>query len=191
MKTKVYRLKDTDVLVGPAEQEDFKAMRDYLVSVVPTLTLIACTDVQVIYNEVEKLSTDILKRSAQQLLSSRVSSSDTEKSKPTPSPAFRPSTITLKLPSFHGNFLKWRDFWSLFASRLDKEPGLTNADKSCLLVEAMADDKARQRAEAAIAHTTTYEEAVKILKRHYEDNRLLFCRHYNELHQRDTFKDTV
>ena len=68
---------------------------------------------------------------------------------------------------------------------------MTNADKSCLLVEAMADDKARQHAEAAIAHTTTYEEAVKILKRHYEDNRLLFCHHYNELHQPDIFKDTV
>ena len=110
MKTKVYHLKDTEALVGPAEQEDIKALRDYLVSVVPTLTLMVCTDVQVIYNEVEKLSTDILKRSTQQLLSSRVSSSDTEKSKPTPSPVSRPSTITLKLPSFYGNFLKWRDF---------------------------------------------------------------------------------
>ena len=191
MKTNVYCLNDTEVLVGPAEQEDIKALRDYLVSVVPTLTLIACTDVKVIYNEVEKLSTDILKRSAQQLLSSRVSSSDTEKSKPTPSLASRPSTITLKFPSFHSNFLKWKDFLPLVASRLDKEPGLTNADKSCLLVEAMADDKARQHAEAAIAHTTTYKETVKILKRIYEDNRLLFCHHYNDLHQPDTFKDTV
>ena len=103
----------------------------------------------------------------------------------------RPSTLTLKLPKFHGDLLKWKDFWALFSSRLEKEPGLTDADKSCLLVEAMADSKAQQRSEATIAHNTCFEGAVKALKVYYEDNHLLFKHHYDEVHKLDSFKDTV
>ena len=100
-------------------------------------------------------------RSAQQLLSIKTGSlepSDTAKADI--SIFSRPSTLTLKLPKFHGDLLKWKDFWALFSSRLEKEPGLTDADKLCLLVEAMADSKAQQRAEAAIAHNTCFESAV-------------------------------
>ena len=100
-----------------------------------------------------------------------------------------PSSITLKLPSFHGDLPKWKDFWALFSSRLDKELELTDADRSCLLVEVMADTKARQRAETAIAHTTSYGEAVEVLHKQYKDNRLLFAYHYEELHQTDSIKD--
>ena len=76
-------------------------------------------------------------------------------------------------------------------SRLDKEPRLTDANKSSLLVEAMADTKARQRAEAAIAHITAYNDTVIALKKHYDYNHLPFGHHYDELHQVDNFKDTV
>ena len=54
--------------------------------------------------------------------------------------------------------------------RLDKEPGLTGVDKSCLLEEAMADPKAQQRAEAAMALTSSYDDAMKELKVYYEEN---------------------
>ena len=70
----------------------------------------------------------------------------------------RPSTITLKLPPYLS--LKW----TICGLRLDKEPGLTDVDKSYLLVEAMADPKAQQRAAAAIAHTSSYDDAIKELK---------------------------
>ena len=55
----------------------------------------------------------------------------------------------------------------------------------------MADSKAQQRAEAAIAHNTCFEGAVKALKVYYEDNRLLFKHHYDEVHKLDSCKDTV
>ena len=55
----------------------------------------------------------------------------------------------------------------------------------------MAEYKAQQRAEAAIAHNTCFERAVKALKVYYEDNRLLFKHHYDEVHKLDSFKDTV
>ena len=63
--------------------------------------------------------------------------------KHTSEPPPRQPTLALKLPSFHGDLFKWRDFWALFDSRLKKEPGLTDVDKGCLMVEAMADFKAR------------------------------------------------
>ena len=55
----------------------------------------------------------------------------------------------------------------------------------------MADTKAQQRAEVAIAHNASYSDAVKSLKIYYEDNRLLFRHHYDEVHNPDNFKDTV
>ena len=55
----------------------------------------------------------------------------------------------------------------------------------------MADTKAQQRAEVAIAHNASYNDAVKSLKNYYEDNRLLLRHHYDEIHKPDNFKDTV
>ena len=83
------------------------------------------------------------------------------------------------------------DFWALFSSRLEEEPGLTDSDKSCVLVEAMADSQAQLRAEAANAHNTCFESAVKALKLYYEENHLLFKHHYDKVHKLDSFKDTV
>ena len=55
----------------------------------------------------------------------------------------------------------------------------------------MADSKAQQQAEAAIAHYTCFEGAVKALKVYYEDNHLLFKHHYDDMHKLDSFKYTV
>ena len=57
--------------------------------------------------------------------------------------------------------------------------------------EAMADTKAQQRDEVAIAHNASYSDAIKTLKIYYEDNRLLFRHHYDEIHKPDNFRDTV
>ena len=55
----------------------------------------------------------------------------------------------------------------------------------------MADTKAQERAEVAIAHNASYNDAVMSLKIYYEDNHLLFRHHYDEMHKPDNFKDTV
>ena len=70
----------------------------------------------------------------------------------------RLSIITLKLQTI--------------MSMLDKKQGLTDVDKSCIIVAAMAHPKAQQRAEAPIARTSSYDDAIKELKVYYEDNRL-------------------
>ena len=127
MKALTIRLSRTETLSGAAEQEDIKVLREYLVRIKPVVIRFDCSELQVMYEEVEKLSVDVRKRNAQQLLSIKTGSlvpADAAK-KNSVSIFSRPSTLTLKLPKFHGDLLKWKDFWALFSSRLEKEPGLT------------------------------------------------------------------
>ena len=54
---------------------------------------------------------------------------------------------------------------------LKKEPGLTDAGKGCLLVEdAMGDSKGSGQKQLS----DCFERAVQALKKHYEDDQLLF-----------------
>ena len=52
-------------------------------------------------------------------------------------PPSRTSTITMKLPTFDGKIINWRNVWSLFSSKLNHEPGLLDVNKCCLLVNSM------------------------------------------------------
>ena len=110
--------------------------------------------------EIDKLSSDVLKQSLEQLLTARCKSTGLGETKPTVPIVSRFSTITLKLQTI--------------MSILDKKHGLTDVDKSCISVAAIAHPKAQQRAEAATAHTSSYDDAIKELKVYYEDNWLLF-----------------
>ena len=130
----------------------------------PTLIGLACTEIQNLYEHTQRLSIEVLKRSEHQLLSTKTEATGSVSTKTDALPRPRPSSITLKLPQFHGDLLNWKDFWALLSSRLEKEPDLTDADKLCLLVKAMADTKAQLRAEVTIAHNASYNDAVKFLK---------------------------
>ena len=190
MKRLVKQLSEIDVLIGPGCQVDIVSLRNYVKGFGPNILPLACPELQDLHDTICLEATAVLKRSEQQLIAAKATA-PVMHPKPTPVPTPRSSTLSLKLPSFHGNLLKWRDFWALFCSRLEKEPGLTDVDKGYLLVEAMAGIKARQRAEAALAHTDTFDKAVLALKRHYEDDSLLFIHHFDELTQQDIIKETV
>ena len=62
------------------------------------------------------------------------------------------SRLKPKLPTFTGEMLAWKDFWSLFSSVIDAEKSLTNSEKVCLLVEAMGDRESRRLAHEASAN---------------------------------------
>ena len=190
MKRLVKQLTNTEVITGPGCQEDVTSLRNYVKGFGPTILPLACSELQDLYDDICDQATDFLKRSDQQLLAT-IAVTLVMYTKHTSMSPHRPPTLALKLLSFYGDLLKWRDFWALFDSRLKKEPGLTDADKECLLVEAMADSKARQWKEADLAHTDCFERAVQALKKCYEDNRLLFTHHFDELSQQDTIKDSI
>ena len=46
-------------------------------------------------------------------------------------------------------------------------------------------------AQAALANTSTFKEAVDSLRQYNEDNRLLFSHHFDVFHQPEVFKDSV
>ena len=83
----------------------------------------------------------------------------------------------MKLPMFDGKMVNWRNYWGLFSSKLDHEPGLLDVDKCCLLVNSMKDPDAKERAQNSVGCSSSFIEAVKLLKSYYDDNRLLH-RHF-------------
>ena len=62
-------------LTGPTCQSDVQSLRKYVVGFRSDLSTSKCNDIELLYNEIAELSTDILKRSDQQLLDSQSLSS--------------------------------------------------------------------------------------------------------------------
>ena len=102
MKKLVQQLNTTDSLTGPARQADVQALWKYVMGFSSDLLSLKNSDVQDLYDEVAALSANIFKRSEQQLLNSTSSPSSGDP-KPSTTPVPRPSTLTLKLPTFHGS----------------------------------------------------------------------------------------
>ena len=129
MKKLVQQLNTTDLLTGPARQADVQALWKYVMGFSSDLLSLKNSDVQDLYDEVAALSANIFKRSEQQLLNSTSSPSFGDP-KPSTTPVPRPLTLTLKLPTFHGSLLKWKDFLALFSSRLEKRLDLQMLTKA-------------------------------------------------------------
>ena len=55
--------------------------------------------------------------------------------------------MKIKLPSFSGNVLHWRDFWATFEPLIKRDFRLTDAEKISLLQEAMKDESAKRTAK--------------------------------------------
>lgn len=94
---------------------------------------------------------------------------------------FISQNLKVDLPQFDGTMLKWRDFWHLFSAVLSKHDHLDDHKKNCLLLKAMGSPEAREKAEAAIAYTSSYAEVSARLRENYELNRELHTHHLAEL----------
>ena len=57
------------------------------------------------------------------------------------SPMPTPSRLKLGLPKFSGELLDWREFWSIFSARIEREAGLTDVEKITCLEEAMTNSQ--------------------------------------------------
>ena len=93
----------------------------------------------------------------------------------------------MKLPTFDGKMINWRNFCSLFSSKLEHEPGLLDVDKSCLLVNSMEDVDAKERAQNTVGCSNSCLEAVQLLESHYDNNRLLHRHYLDNLTQVEQF----
>ena len=95
------------------------------------------------------------------------------------------------MPTFDGTTIGWKSFWNLFSSKVERAPDLSDADKSCLLLNAFVNPESKSLAQGAIGSTKTFEEALIIIREHYENNRILFRHHYESFHQAERFSCKV
>ena len=56
----------------------------------------------------------------------------------------RTSKVKVSLPTFDGSSLDWRRFHDLFTAIIDKDPTLTDGEKSSLLINAMDNQEAKE-----------------------------------------------
>ena len=99
------------------------------------------------------------------------------------------------MPTFDGTTIRWKSFCNLFSSNIERELDLSDADKSCLLLNAFVNPESKSLAQGAIGCPKTFDEALVIIREHYENNRILFRHHYESFHQAEHFsckvEDTV
>ena len=100
----------------------------------------------------------------------------------------RPS-LNIKMPTFDGNILHWQDFWTMFTAWLENEQHLTEADKGNLLIQAITDPAARQRAEQFIANDASFDVGSALMRDEYENPKILFSHHYESALKPDHYKD--
>ena len=100
----------------------------------------------------------------------------------------RPS-LTMKMPTFDGNILRWKDFGTMFSGRLENEPHLTDADKGNLLVQAITDPAARRRAEQLIANHASLDVGSGLVRDEYENLKILYGHHFESAFKPDLYKD--
>lgn len=65
--------------------------------------------------------------------------------------------LKLKLPIFDGSLLKWRDFWDLFSTLINKHTSMDDAEKRVHLVQSMGEAEAKHNATQAVALSLSLE----------------------------------
>lgn len=97
--------------------------------------------------------------------------------------------LKVELPTFDGAMINWRDFWGLFSAVMNKNTQLEDHERRVLLVKSMGTPEAVAQAKAAVAYTSSYKDATKRLRQHYERNRTLHRYHLKEVSQTDLIRN--
>ena len=87
-----------------------------------------------------------------------------------------PSRLKLDLPKFLGKLLDWREFWSIFFARLEREVGPTDVEKITCLEDAMTDQTAKDLV-CLNGHGGSYENVVQALQARYNGHKLVYPFH--------------
>ena len=98
----------------------------------------------------------------------------------------RSSTLTLQMPTFDGTTIEWKSFWNLFSSKIEREPDLSDADKSCLLLNAFVNPESKSLAQGAIGSTKIFEDALIIIR-----NIMKTTEFYSDITMRASIKLSV
>ena len=89
----------------------------------------------------------------------------------------RPTThLKLALPKFSGKIVDWHRFWSVYEGRMERETALSDLEKVGCLEDAMQSVEAKDIVRQA-AQSRSYTKVVEVLKREFDQPRLIFNRH--------------
>ena len=83
------------------------------------------------------------------------------------SPMPTPSRHKLGLPKFSGELLDWREFWSIFSARIEREAGLTDIEKITCLEDAINDQTAKDLVHLN-GYGGSYDNVVQALQARYD-----------------------
>ena len=77
------------------------------------------------------------------------------------------SLLSVKIPTFHGNVMKWSEFWELFAITVHDNPGVADVKKIVILKSHLA-GVALRAIQGIPVSGEGYIEAVTLLKERFE-----------------------
>ena len=177
-------------LTQSAEQDAIPKLRQDLANIRKVADSTNNQDLKDALKELRSNLTEIGNRSNEQIKMEDNSSRQPSGSDAKPEMVTVKSTLRLDLPTFDGNIMKWRDFWSLFSAILDKERGLTDSERCCHLINAMITAEAKKQAKSAVAYTSNYMEATERLRGIYERNRVVSGNHFKALFATDTYDNS-
>ena len=98
------------------------------------------------------------------------------------------SRLKLDLPTFSGDLLDWREFWSIFSARLSRETCLTEHEKISCLETAMVDKGAKSIVRIHSAGGS-FSECIKALQERYDRNKVVYRHHVQKLTQLKPIQD--
>ena len=112
VKSQTTYLLTANNVAQPSERKNIDdALSSYLGRVAPLIESLKSEELTAVYQELTDHAEVINKRRSV-AVDSTLKSDTATRSPPSSMPTTRPSTIALKLQSFCGDLLKWKDFWS-------------------------------------------------------------------------------
>ena len=163
---------------------------EYKVFVTSAHSYLSCPDIKNLVDKVEDVFKKLLDKASTNF-EPKVKS-DTESSSSSPSadhviPHYQ-SRLKLDLPTFSGDLLDWRKFWSIFSARLSRETSLTEYEKISCLETAMVDKGAKALVRVHGAGGS-FSECIKALQESYDQNKIVYRHHVQKLSQLKPIQD--
>ena len=183
-------LLEQETLVGTIERDTIAKVKTDLASIRKVADSTDNNELRILVGELGPKLTEIVNKSNTQLKLEGHCSLSSSDSNAKPKVVAISSNLKLALPTFDGDVLNWREFWSLFSDVLFKDRGLTDTEKCCHLINSMSTPEAKEQAKSAVAYTTSYAEATDRLKAIYERNRLVFSHRYKAIFASDLINCT-
>ena len=95
----------------------------------------------------------------------------------------------LELPTFHGDILKWKNFWEQFCVSVHDRTIIPKEEKLMYLQNAIKDKTARNLIAGLTKSSDHYDEAVKVLQERYNRPRQIHQTHVRRIVEAPPLKD--